>query len=198
MKNDGSGLTFSGKYRMIVDGINNSASPGSYGTRRTHATIMPKQTTFNHLFEEEIPLKTFMPKAADITRKWYVVDAEGQVFGRVASQVASILRGKNKPIYTPNVDTGDYVIIINADKIVMTGKKLDQKIYYHHTGYVGGLKETKYRKLLAEKPEFAIRRAVVGMLPKGPLGRQMAKKLKVYAGPNHDHAAQNPEKLELV
>ena len=158
---------------------------------------MPKQTTFNHLFEEEIPLKTFMPKAADITRKWYVVDAEGQVFGRVASQVASILRGKNKPIYTPNVDTGDYVIIINADKIVMTGKKLDQKIYYHHSGYAGGLKETKYRKLLAEKPEFAIRRAVVGMLPKGPLGRQMAKKLKVYAGAEHEHAAQNPVKIEL-
>ena len=136
-------------------------------------------------------MKTFMPKAADITRQWYVVDAEGQVFGL-------ILRGKNKPIYTPNVDTGDYVIIINADKIVMTGKKLDQKIYYHHTGYVGGLKETKYRKLLAEKPEFAIRRAVVGMLPKGPLGRQMAKKLKVYAGPNHDHAAQKPVKFDLV
>ena len=159
---------------------------------------MPKQTTFNHLFEEEIPLKTFMPKAADITRKWYVVDAEGQVFGRVASQVASILRGKNKPIYTPNVDTGDYVIIINADKIVMTGKKLDQKIYYHHTGYVGGLKETKYRKLLAEKPEFAIRRAVVGMLPKGPLGRQMATKLRIYAGPEHEQAAQKPEVLELI
>ena len=158
---------------------------------------MPKQTTFNHLFEEEIPLKTFMPKAADITRKWYVVDAEGQVFGRVASQVASILRGKNKPIYTPHVDTGDYVIIINADKIVMTGKKLDQKVYYHHSGYVGGLKETKYRKLLAEKPEFAIRRAVVGMLPKGPLGRQMARKLKVYSGSEHEHAAQNPEKIEL-
>ena len=148
-------------------------------------------------------MKTFMPKAADITRQWYVVDAEGQVFGRVASQVANILRGKNKPIYTPNVDTGDYVIIINADKIVMTGKKLDQKIYYHHSDYVGGmkettLKETKYRKLLAEKPEFAIRRAVVGMLPKGPLGRQMAKKLKVYAGPNHDHAAQKPVKFDLV
>ena len=143
-------------------------------------------------------MKTYMAKPGEVEQKWYVVDAEGQVFGRVASQVASILRGKNKPIYTPNVDTGDYVIIINADKIVMTGKKLDQKIYYHHTGYVGGLKETKYRKLLAEKPEFAIRRAVVGMLPKGPLGRQMAKKLKVYAGPNHDHAAQNPEKLELV
>ena len=138
-----------------------------------------------------------MPKAADITRKWYVVDAEGQVFGRVASQVANILRGKNKPIYTPNVDTGDYVIIINASKVILTGKKLDQKIYYKHSGYVGGLKETKYRKLLAEKPEEALRHAVVGMLPKGPLGRQMAKKLKIYAGAEHEQAAQQPEKLEL-
>ena len=143
-------------------------------------------------------MKTFMPKAADITRQWYVVDAEGQVFGRVASQVANILRGKNKPIYTPHIDCCDYVVVVNAEKIHVTGKKLDQKIYYHHTGYVGGLKETKYRKLLAEKPEFAIRRAVVGMLPKGPLGRQMAKKLKVYAGPNHDHAAQKPVKFDLV
>ena len=142
-------------------------------------------------------MKTFMPKAADITRKWYVIDAEGQVFGRLASEVACILRGKKKPIYTPNVDTGDYVIIINADKIIMTGKKLDQKIYYHHSGYVGGMKETKFRKLLAEKPEFAIRRAVTGMLPKGPLGRQMAKKLKVYSGAEHEHAAQCPEKYEL-
>jgi len=142
-------------------------------------------------------LKTFMPKAADITRKWYVVDAEGLALGRVASQVANILRGKNKPIYTPNVDTGDYVIVINCDKVVLTGKKLDQKIYYKHSGYVGGLKETKYRKLLAEKPEEALRHAVVGMLPKGPLGRQMAKKLKIYAGAEHEHAAQKPEKLEL-
>ena len=138
-----------------------------------------------------------MPKAADITRKWYVVDAEGLALGRVASQVANILRGKNKPIYTPNVDTGDFVIVINASKLILTGKKLDQKIYYKHSGFVGGLKETKYRKLLAEKPEFAIRRAVVGMLPKGPLGRQMAKKLKVYSGAEHEHAAQNPEKIEL-
>jgi large subunit ribosomal protein L13 len=138
-----------------------------------------------------------MPKAADIQRKWYVVDAEGQVFGRVASQVANILRGKNKPIYTPNVDTGDYVIIINADKVVLTGKKLDQKFYYHHSGYPGGLKETNYRKLLAEKPEFAMQRAVVGMLPKGPLGRKMAKKLKVYAGPDYEQVAQKPEKIEL-
>ncbi len=142
-------------------------------------------------------MNTFMPKAADIQRKWVVVDAEGQVFGRVASAVANILRGKNKPYYTPNMDTGDYVIIVNASKLVFTGNKLDQKVYYHHSGYAGGLKETKYRKLMAEKPEFAIRRAVVGMLPKGPLGRQMAKKLKVYAGPEHEHAAQKPEKIEL-
>ena len=142
-------------------------------------------------------MKTFMPKAADITRKWYVVDAEGLALGRVASQVANILRGKNKPIYTPNVDTGDYVIVINCDKVILTGKKLDQKIYYKHSGFVGGLKETKYRKLLAEKPEEAMRHAIVGMLPKGPLGRQMAKKLKIYAGAEHEHAAQKPEKLEL-
>ncbi len=142
-------------------------------------------------------MKTFMPKAADITRKWYVVDAEGLALGRVASQVANILRGKNKPIYTPNVDTGDYVIIVNASKVVLTGKKLDQKIYYKHSGYVGGLKETKYRKLLAEKPEEALRHAVVGMLPKGPLGRAMAKKMKIYAGAEHEHAAQKPEVLSL-
>ena len=142
-------------------------------------------------------MKTFMPKAADITRKWYVVDAEGLALGRVASQVANILRGKNKPIYTPHVDTGDYVIIINASKVILTGKKLDQKIYYKHSGFVGGLKETKYRKLLAEKPEEALRHAVVGMLPKGPLGRAMAKKMKIYAGAEHEHAAQQPEVLSL-
>ena len=142
-------------------------------------------------------MKTFVPKAAEIDRKWYVVDAEGLVLGRLASQVANILRGKNKPIYTPNVDTGDFVIIINADKVVLTGKKLDQKIFYHHSGYAGGLKETKYRKLMAEKPELAVRHAVEGMLPKGPLGRQMAKKLKVYAGDQHEQAAQKPEVLDL-
>ena len=143
-------------------------------------------------------MKTFMANAQTVERKWYVVDADGMTLGRLASQVAAILRGKNKPTYTPHCDTGDHVIIINAAKVVLTGKKLDQKVYYHHSGYAGGLKETKYRKLLAEKPEFAIRRAVVGMLPKGPLGRQMAKKLKVYAGPNHDHAAQKPVKFDLV
>ena len=142
-------------------------------------------------------MNTFMANAQNVERKWYVVDADGMVLGRLASQVANILRGKNKPTYTPNVDTGDYVIIINADKVIMTGKKLDQKVYYHHSGFVGGMKETKFRKLLAEKPEFAIRRAVTGMLPKGPLGRQMAKKLKVYAGAEHEHAAQNPVKIEL-
>ncbi|MBQ3705556.1 MAG: 50S ribosomal protein L13 [Clostridia bacterium] len=142
-------------------------------------------------------MKTFVPKTADIDRKWYVVDAEGLVLGRLASQVANILRGKNKPIYTPNVDTGDYVIIINADKAVLTGKKLDQKIFYHHSGYAGGLKETTYRKLMAEKPELAVRHAIVGMLPKGPLGRKMAKKLKVYAGDQYEQAAQKPEVLDL-
>lgn len=143
-------------------------------------------------------MKTFMPKAESIERKWYVVDASGMVLGRLASQVANILRGKTKPIYTPFVDTGDYVIIINADKTILTGKKLDQKIYYHHSGYAGGLKETKYRDLMANKPEFAIKHAVVGMLPKGPLGRKMATKLKVYAGPEHEHQAQMPEVLELI
>ena len=143
-------------------------------------------------------MKTFMPKAESIERKWYVVDASGMVLGRLASQVANILRGKTKPIYTPFVDTGDYVIVINADKAILTGKKLDQKIYYHHSGYAGGLRETKYRDLMANKPEFAIKHAVIGMLPKGPLGRKMATKLKVYAGSEHEHQAQMPEVLELI
>ena len=142
-------------------------------------------------------MNTYMAKAEDVQRKWYVVDAEGVVLGRLASQVASILRGKHKPTYTPHVDTGDYVIVLNADKIVLTGKKLDQKVYYHHTGFPGGLKETVSRRLLAEKPEFAIQHAIVGMLPKGPLGRKMAKKLKVYAGSEHEHAAQQPETLVI-
>ena len=119
------------------------------------------------------------------------------MLGRLASQVASILRGKNKPTYTPHVDTGDYVIVINADKVILTGKKLDQKIYYKHSGFPGGLSETPYRRLLNEKPEFVIQHAVIGMLPKGPLGRKMAKKLKVYAGAEHEHAAQQPETLVI-
>ncbi len=142
-------------------------------------------------------MKTYMAKAADIQRKWYVVDAEGVVLGRLASQVATVLRGKNKPIFTPHVDTGDYVIIINADKAILTGKKLDQKVYYSHSGYVGGMHETVYRKLMAEKPDFAVKKAIVGMLPKGPLGRQMARKLRVYAGAEHEYASRKPETLEI-
>lgn len=142
-------------------------------------------------------MNTYMANAQSVERKWYVIDADGMVLGRLASQVAAILRGKHKPIYTPHVDTGDHVIIINADKIILTGKKLDQKIYYHHSGYVGGLKETKYRRLISEKPEFVIRHAVVGMLPKGPLGRKMAGKMHIYAGSEHGHAAQKPEALAL-
>ena len=141
---------------------------------------------------------TFMANAQNVERKWYVVDADGMVLGRLASQVANILRGKTKPIYTPHVDTGDYVIIINADKAILTGKKLDQKIYYHHSGFAGGLKQTKYSKLMAEKPEFAVKHAIIGMMPKGPLGRQMARKLHVYAGAEHEHEAQKPVALELV
>ena len=138
-----------------------------------------------------------MAKPNEVERKWYVVDAEGMVLGRLASQVASILRGKNKPTYTPNVDTGDHVIIINADKVVLTGNKLTDKIYYHHTGYVGHMKETPYGELMAKKPEFAVKKAIVGMLPKGPLGRKMATKLRVYAGAEHGHEAQKPEVLKL-
>jgi len=138
-----------------------------------------------------------MEKTANVQRKWYIVDAQDVVLGRLATRVATVLRGKHKPTYTPHVDTGDYVIIINADKAVLTGKKLDQKIYYHHSGYPGGLKETPYRRLMTEKPEFAVKKAIVGMLPKGPLGRSMAKKLRVYAGTEHEYAAQKPETLEL-
>lgn len=143
-------------------------------------------------------MKTFMANANTVERKWYIVDADGMTLGRLASQVAAVLRGKNKPVFTPNCDTGDHVVIINASKVVLTGKKLDHKFYYHHSGYPGGLKETSYRKLMAEKPEFAVKHAIIGMLPKGPLGRQMAKKLRVYAGPEHEHEAQKPEVLELV
>ena len=143
-------------------------------------------------------MNSFMANPAKVERKWYVVDATGYTLGRLASEVAKVLRGKNKPIFTPHIDTGDYVIIVNAEKIKVTGKKLDQKIYYHHSGYVGGLKETKYSKLMAEKPEFAVKHAILGMMPKGPLGRQMARKLRVYAGAEHPHEAQKPEVLELV
>ena len=142
-------------------------------------------------------MNSFMANPDKIERKWYVVDAEGCTLGRLASEVASVLRGKNKPVFTPHVDTGDYVIVINADKIKVTGKKMDQKIYYSHSDYVGGMKEATLREKMAKKPEDVITLAVKGMLPKGPLGRAMIKKLHVYAGPEHNHAAQKPQVLEL-
>ena len=142
-------------------------------------------------------MKSYMASPSTIERKWYVVDAAGHTLGRLASEVASVLRGKNKPIYTPHIDTGDYVIIVNADKVKVTGKKLDQKIYYNHSAYVGGMKETTLKDMLAKKPEYVINHAVKGMLPKGPLGRQMLKKLHVYAGENHLHEAQKPEVLKI-
>ena len=140
-------------------------------------------------------MKSFMASPATIERKWYVVDATDMTLGRLASEVAKVLRGKNKPIFTPHIDTGDYVIVVNADKIKVTGKKLDQKIYYHHSDYVGGMKETTLREMMAKKPERVIELAVKGMLPKGPLGREMYKKLFVYAGPDHKQQAQKPEVL---
>jgi len=142
-------------------------------------------------------MKTYMASPDKVDRKWYVVDATECTLGRLSSEIAKVLRGKNKPIYTPHLDTGDYVIVINAEKIVVTGKKMDQKIYYNHSDYVGGMKETKLKDMMAKKPERVIELAVKGMLPKGPLGRQMYKKLFVYAGPEHKQAAQKPEVLSF-
>lgn len=142
-------------------------------------------------------MKSFMASPSTIERKWYVVDVTGHTLGRLASEIASILRGKNKPTYTPHIDTGDYVIVVNADKIQVTGKKLDQKVYYNHSDYVGGMKETTLREKMAKKPEDVIYLAVKGMLPKGPLGREMITKLHVYAGADHKHQAQKPEVLEI-
>lgn len=142
-------------------------------------------------------MKTFMAKPEEVKRKWFIVDADGKVLGRLASEVAKILRGKHKPGYTPHVDTGDHVIVLNADKVMLTGKKLEQKLYRHYSGYPGGMKEIKYRHLLAEKPERAIELAIKGMLPKNSLGRAMFRKLKVYRGSEHEHQAQQPEKLDL-
>lgn len=140
-------------------------------------------------------MKTYMPNPTQVERKWYVVDAEGQTLGRLASEIAKVLRGKNKAIYTPHADCGDFVIVVNAEKVKVTGRKLDQKIYYHHSDYVGGMKETTLKKMLEKHPERVVEHAVKGMLPKGPLGRDMYKKLFVYAGPDHKHAAQKPEAL---
>lgn len=140
-------------------------------------------------------MKTYMANPDKIERKWYVVDAEGATLGRLASEIAKVLRGKNKPEYTPHIDTGDYVIVVNAEKVKVTGKKLQQKIYYNHSDYVGGMKETTLKEMMAKKPEKVVELAVKGMLPKGPLGRQMIKKLHVYAGAEHGHEAQKPEVL---
>jgi large subunit ribosomal protein L13 len=142
-------------------------------------------------------MKTIWTKEAEVERSWYVVDAEGKTLGRLASQIAAILRGKHKPIYNPSVDTGDFVVVVNAEKIHVTGQRLDQKKYYTHSGYMGGLKEKTLRQMLDTKPERVIYLAVRGMLPKNVLGRKMIKKLKVYAGPDHPHAAQGPEPLEI-
>ena len=142
-------------------------------------------------------MKTYMASPEKVERKWYVVDATGHTLGRLSTEIANVLRGKNKPIYTPHVDTGDYVIVINADKIKVTGKKLDQKIYYNHSDYVGGMRETTLREMMAKKPADVIKLAVKGMLPKGPLGRQMLDKLTVYAGPEHKNQDQKPEVLEI-
>ncbi len=142
-------------------------------------------------------MKTYWTKEEDVERQWFVVDAEGQTLGRLASRIAAVLRGKHKPVYNPSVDTGDYVIVVNAEKIHTTGRRLDQKIYYSHSGYMGGLKERTLREQLAKYPERVIHAAVKGMLPKNVLGRQMIRKLKVYAGPGHPHQAQQPEPLEL-
>ena len=142
-------------------------------------------------------MKTFMAKEGQIERKWYVVDASGMALGRLASQVAAVLRGKNKPTFTPNVDTGDHVIIINTDKVILTGKKLDKKFYTYHTGYIGGLKQIPYSKIMAEKSDLAVYEAVKGMLPKNSLGRQMITKLRVYKGAEHNHVAQKPVELKL-
>lgn len=142
-------------------------------------------------------MKTYMANARTVERKWYVVDATGIPLGRLASKVAAILRGKNKPDFTPNVDTGDYVIVINSDKAVLTGKKLEDKFYRYHTGYIGGLKEVSYGKMMAERSDLAVYEAVRGMLPKNSLGRQMIKKLKIFKGAEHNHAAQKPEALKL-
>ena len=140
-------------------------------------------------------MQTYMANPDKIERTWYVVDAEGQTLGRLSSEIAKVLRGKNKPVFTPHIDTGDYVIVVNAEKIKVTGKKMDQKIYYNHSDYVGGMKETTLKEMMDKKPERVIELAVKGMLPKGPLGRSMIKKLHVYAGPEHNHAAQKPEVL---
>ena len=156
-----------------------------------------RQADGNPVGRKETNMSSFIQKPAEVERKWYVVDAEGKTLGRMASAVAAVLRGKNKPTYTPHVDCGDYVIIINADKVAVTGKKRQEKIYKRHTGYPGGLKELTFEQMMEKHPEEVVRHAVKGMMPNGKLGRKMFKKLKVYAGPEHNHAAQKPEVLDI-
>ena len=142
-------------------------------------------------------MKSYMARPLEVERKWYVVDAEGQTLGRLATEIATILRGKNKPQYTPHVDTGDFVVVVNAEKVVVTGRKAEQKVYRRHSGYPGGLKETSYEQMMERRPTEILRRAVKGMMPKNRLARQQLRKLKIYAGPEHPHAAQSPQKLEV-
>ena len=168
-----------------------------FGAFKVTYEPVKKQYHITEDFKEDYAMKTFMASPATIERKWYVVDAEGQTLGRLAAEVAKVLRGKNKPIFTPHVDTGDYVIVVNASKIKVTGKKMDQKIYYNHSDYAGGMRETTLKELMAKDSAEVIKLAVKGMLPKGPLGRSMINKLHVYAGPEHVHAAQKPEVLEI-
>ena len=142
-------------------------------------------------------MKSYMARPLEVERRWYVVDAEGQTLGRLATEIARILRGKNKPQYTPHVDTGDFVVVVNAEKVVVTGKKAEQKVYRRHSGYPGGLKETSYERMMERRPTEILRRAVKGMMPKNRLARQQLRKLKIYAGPEHPHAAQNPQQYEV-
>jgi large subunit ribosomal protein L13 len=142
-------------------------------------------------------MKSYMARPLEVERRWYVVDAEGQTLGRLATEIARILRGKNKPQYTPHVDTGDFVVVVNAEKVVVTGKKAEQKVYRRHSGYPGGLKETSYERMMERRPTEILRRAVKGMMPKTRLARQQLRKLKIYAGPEHPHAAQNPQQYEV-
>jgi large subunit ribosomal protein L13 len=149
-------------------------------------------------FTKKACVRTFSPKPSDVQRAWHVVDAEGLVLGRLSTEVARVLRGKHKPIFAPHIDTGDHVIVVNAAKVVLTSDKAEKKVEYRHSGYPGGLKQRSYTDLLANRPEEAVRKAIKGMLPKGPLGRQMLRKLKVYAGPTHPHSAQQPQNLDIA
>ena len=162
-------------------------------TKREKFHIFPE----SYNFRRRIQMKTYVPKPEEVQKRWYVVDAEGKVLGRLASKIAAVLRGKHKPYFSPHLDTGDYVIVVNADKVRVTGRKLEQKIYRHHTGYPGGLREVPLEELLRKHPERVIERAVWGMLPHNRLGRKLLRKLKVYAGPEHRHHAQKPEPLEI-